>query len=137
MKTIPCEKLARNWSYLRKMCTTPFTEQRKRAITRIEKEVVFLSAQLCTKWGVCITEKNIWEAQNKWKSSNVYLPTHCFKQLLTKATEPLLNIIKSKYRNLLNRQLSNPGLKEPGLSLSPVSCPTIGQCQISLLFPIS
>ena len=37
MKAIPCEKLPRNGRSRTMLCTTPFTEQRKLAQTRIER----------------------------------------------------------------------------------------------------
>ena len=39
MKAIPCEKLTRNRRFPITVCTTPFREQHKRALTRIEREV--------------------------------------------------------------------------------------------------
>ena len=39
MKAISCEKLPRNWRSRTTLCTTPFTEQHKLALTRIEREV--------------------------------------------------------------------------------------------------
>ena len=37
MKDIPCEKLARNWRSRTMLCTTPFTEQSKLSLTRMER----------------------------------------------------------------------------------------------------
>ena len=37
MKAIPCEKLPRNWRFRTMLSTNTFTEQRKRALTRIER----------------------------------------------------------------------------------------------------
>jgi hypothetical protein len=46
MKAIPCEKLPRNWRSLTTLCTTPFIEQGKLALTRIERGVGGHGAQL-------------------------------------------------------------------------------------------
>ena len=45
MKAIPCKKLPRNWRSCTGLCPTPFTEQRKLALTRIERGV---GAPRCT-----------------------------------------------------------------------------------------
>ena len=37
MMAVPCEKLPRNWRSRTTLCSTPFTEQRKQALTRIER----------------------------------------------------------------------------------------------------
>ena len=39
MKAIPCKKLPRNWRFPTTVCTTPFREQHKWALIRIEREV--------------------------------------------------------------------------------------------------
>ena len=39
IKAIPCEKLPRNWRFPTMVCTTPFREPHKWALTRIEREV--------------------------------------------------------------------------------------------------
>ena len=46
IKLIPCEKLPRTWRSRTTLCTTPFTEQRKLALTRIERGVGGPGAQL-------------------------------------------------------------------------------------------
>ena len=46
MKTIPCQKLPRNWWSCTTLCTTPFTEHCKLALTRLERGVGGPSAQL-------------------------------------------------------------------------------------------
>ena len=46
MKAIPWEKLPRNWRSRATLCTTPFTEQCKRALTRIERGMGGPFAQL-------------------------------------------------------------------------------------------
>ena len=39
MKAIPCDKLPRNWRSHTTLCTTPFTQQNKLSLTRIERGV--------------------------------------------------------------------------------------------------
>jgi hypothetical protein len=44
IKDFSCEKLLRNYRSGTTLCTTPFTEQRKLSLTRIEREVGDLGA---------------------------------------------------------------------------------------------
>ena len=55
MKAIPCEKLPRNWRARTMLCTTPFTEQRKLALTRIERGVGGPRAQLSKRTSTLVS----------------------------------------------------------------------------------
>ena len=59
MKAIPCEKLPRNWRFPTTVCTTPFREQHKQALTRIEREVGGPGAQLSKRTSTL--ESLVWE----------------------------------------------------------------------------
>ena len=59
MKAIPCEKLPRNWRFPTTVCTTPFREQEKWALTRIEREVGGPGAQLNKRTSTL--ESLVWE----------------------------------------------------------------------------
>ena len=59
MKSIPCEKLARNWRFRTTLCTTPFTEQRILALTRIERGVGGPGVQLSKRTSTL--ECLVWE----------------------------------------------------------------------------
>ena len=59
MKAIPCEKLPRNWRFPTTVCTTPFREQHKQALTRIEREVGGPGAQLSKRTSKL--ESLVWE----------------------------------------------------------------------------
>ena len=60
MKAIPWEKLPRNRRARTKRCTTSFTEQRKLALTRIEREVGGPGAQLSKRTNTL--ECRVWES---------------------------------------------------------------------------
>jgi hypothetical protein len=56
MKAIPCEKLPRNWTSRTTLyTTTPFTGQRKLALTRIERGVGGPSAQLSKRTSTLVS----------------------------------------------------------------------------------
>ena len=59
MKAIPCDKLPRNWRFPTTVGTTPFREQHKWALTRIEREVGGPGAQLSKM--TSILESLVWE----------------------------------------------------------------------------
>ena len=69
MKAIPCKKLTRNWRSHTTLCTTPFTEQRKLSLTRIEWGVGGPGAQLsqrtsalvCLVWETDASQVLIWQ----------------------------------------------------------------------------
>ena len=58
---------ARNWIFHTTLCTTPFTEQRKRSITRIERGVGDPSAQLSKRTST--SECLVWETDASQDSS--------------------------------------------------------------------
>ena len=62
MEAIPCEKLLRNWRSRTTLCPTPFTEQCKLALTRIEREVGGPGAQLSKRTSTL--ECLVWERLN-------------------------------------------------------------------------
>jgi hypothetical protein len=55
MKAIPCEKLPRNWRSHTTLCNTLFTEQRKLALTRIERGVGGPGAQLSKRTSTVVS----------------------------------------------------------------------------------
>ena len=55
MKAIPCEKLPRNWRSRTMLCTTPFKEQCKRSLTRIERGVGGPGAQLSKRTSTLVS----------------------------------------------------------------------------------
>ena len=55
MKAIPCKKLPRNWRSRTTLCTTPFTDQRKLALTRIERGVGGPGVQLSKRTSTLVS----------------------------------------------------------------------------------
>ena len=55
MKAISCEKLPRNWTSRTTLCTTPFTEQRKLALTRLDWGVGGPGAHLSKKTSTLVS----------------------------------------------------------------------------------
>ena len=82
MKAIPCEKLPRNWRFPKTVCTTPFREQHKRVLTRIERGVGGPGAQLSKRTSTL--ESLVWEIDHrsstdgfiKWYQQNASLNVH-------------------------------------------------------------
>ena len=55
MKAIPCEKLPRNWRSHTTLCTTPFTEESKLALIKIERRVGGPGAQLSKRTSTLVS----------------------------------------------------------------------------------
>jgi hypothetical protein len=62
LKAIPCEKCPRNWRSRTTLCTSPFTEQCKRTLTRIESRVGGPGAQLWKRTSTL--ECVVWETDS-------------------------------------------------------------------------
>ena len=78
----PCEKLPRNWRYRTTLCTTPFIEQSKLALTRIERGVrgpvhnwAWGQIHLCLVWERRLTSPQLAASLNSARKTPVSTST--------------------------------------------------------------